>query len=66
MLYRANVAALLFCIVCVGLAKPMRGRGQIRGRGTRKGIRRLVVLQPFLTINRNGHVAISSLQGMER
>jgi len=47
MLYRANVAALLFCIVCVDLAKPMRGRGQNRGRGTRKGIRRLVVLQPF-------------------
>jgi hypothetical protein len=29
MLYRANVAALLFCIVCVGLAKPMRGRGHL-------------------------------------
>ena len=33
MLYRANVAALLFCIVCVGLAKPVRGRGQIASRG---------------------------------
>jgi hypothetical protein len=38
MLYRTNVAALLFCIVCVGLAKPVRGRGQIASRAHGKHI----------------------------
>jgi len=38
MLYRANVAALLFCIVCVGLAKPVRGRGQIASRAHGKHV----------------------------
>src|SRR5215470_13049895 len=38
MLYRANVAALLFCIVCVGLAKPVRGHGQIASRAHGKHV----------------------------